>query len=75
MTTPRPAPEGHPGTALPAVADPDRETLTRVLDGLRELPRQSRSRRAGDDADGDAADTGGTPAVPLPRRRRAPSLG
>jgi hypothetical protein len=46
-----------------ATDDPDRETLTRVLDGLRDLPRQPRPRRSTDAA------VAGTSALPLPRRR------
>jgi hypothetical protein len=46
-----------------ATDDPDRETLTRVLDGLRDLPRQPRPRRSTDVA------VAGTSALPLPRRR------
>jgi hypothetical protein len=59
--------------AVLATDDPDRETLTRVLDGLRDLPQQPRPRRSPDE--GDDAGTSGASAVPLPRRRRAPSLG
>ena len=59
--------------AVLATDDPDRETLVRVLDGLRDLPQQPRPRRSPDG--GHDAGPGGSPAVPLPRRRRAPSLG
>jgi hypothetical protein len=51
----------------------DRETLVRVLDGLRDLPQQPLPRRSPD------APADRPAAVPLPRRRRsgrgAPSLG
>ena len=59
--------------AVLATDDPDRETLLRVLDGLRDLPRQPRPRRSPDD--GPDAGPGGSSAVPLPRRRPASSLG
>jgi hypothetical protein len=74
VTTPRPAHAGHPsevagaeglGMAVLATDDPDRETLTRVLDGLRDLPQQPRPRRSPDASTGAA----GTSALPLPRRR------
>jgi hypothetical protein len=51
--------------AVLATDDPDRETLTRVLDGLRDLPQQPRPRRSPDASTGAA----GTSALPLPRRR------
>ena len=83
-TTPQPAhevpgPEVHPtetASARPLIpgpaAAPDRETLARVLDGLRDLPDRPRGPRTPDPSSGDDA-----PAVPLPRRRterRAPSV-
>jgi hypothetical protein len=72
VTTPRPAREGHSSevagaeglrVAVLATDDPDRETLTRVLDGLRDLPQQPRPRRSTD------ATAAGTSTLPLPRRR------
>ena len=55
------APPVIPGPA----AAPDRETLARVLDGLRELPEQP----VGRSAPGSGGTTDAAPAVPLPRRR------
>lgn len=81
MTTPRhaddvsPAQTGVPevlGVVVPVPAVPDRETLGRVLDGLRDLPEQATARvpRA------PVPDPAG--GVPLPRRSRvergAPSV-
>lgn len=62
----------RPEAALGAIvlgpaAAPDRETLGRVLDALRDLPEQTRPRRAAEpERAGDAE-----PDVPLPCRRRS----
>ncbi len=72
MTTSRQAPEGPASeggptrvAVIPVPTDaPDRETLGRVLDALRELPQQSVPHRSGHPGDPVA-----NPAVPLPRRR------
>jgi hypothetical protein len=63
-------PEAALGAIVPGpAAAPDRETLGRVLDALRDLPEQPRPRRAAEpERAGDAV-----PVVPLPlpRRRRS----
>jgi hypothetical protein len=61
-------PEAALGAIVPGpAAAPDRETLGRVLDALRDLPEQPRPRRiAAPEPAG-----GAVPTVPLPRRRRS----
>ncbi|MCD2192326.1 hypothetical protein LQ327_02805 [Actinomycetospora endophytica] len=56
-----------PGPAGP----PDHETLARVLDGLRDL--EPPQRPVVDPTSGRGGAAGDTTAVPLPRRRSAPS--
>jgi hypothetical protein len=70
VTTTQPA-HDVPGPVVPAPAipgpatAPDRETLGRVLDGLRELDTAARPAPAA----GTPGPADDAPAVPLPRRR------
>lgn len=67
MTTSQPAHEVSDVVEPGPTAIPDRETLARVLDGLRDLDLTEQPTT--DPASGTA---GTTPAVPLPRRRTTP---